>query len=139
MKVNISRSLILVLGMIFSLSLVSSCGSSKKKVIKSYTEDEVTVTAYGSKGYFKKGTNSFILKFVKDKKPFDAGKSVKFDFYMAPMPPSMPEMTNNIQISPTKKIGVYKAKGKLQMDGSWTVKIEYGDGKTMAFPVLARK
>ncbi len=139
MKVNMNRSLILVFGMIFSLSLVSACGSSKKKVIESYTEDGVTVTAYGSKGHFKKGNNSFILKFKKDGKPFDAGKNVKFNFHMVAMPPNMPPMTNDITISPTKKLGVYKGEGKLQMSGNWTVNIEYGDGKTMAFSISARK
>ncbi len=137
MKV-INRSMILVFGMIFSLSLVSACGSSKKKKITSYTEDGITVTAYGSKGYFKKGKNSFILKFEKDKKPFDAG-TVKFNFHMVAMPPNMPPMTNDITISSTKKPGVYKAEGKIQMDGNWTANIEYGDGKAMTFPISARK
>ncbi|GMT48683.1 MAG: hypothetical protein IEMM0008_0222 [bacterium] len=110
-------------------------------LIKSYTQDGVTASVYNTKGYsyFRKGNNEFALTFEKDGKPFNAGKNVKLNFYMPPMPPSMPEMTDVTTITPTDEKGVYKGKIKVQMGGNWTVNIQYGDGKTMSFPVRVKE
>ncbi len=139
MKINIYHTLFLAIAMVLSLSLADAFASSEGKKIISHTHDGVTVTAYNSMGHFHKGKNSFVLKFTKDGKPFDAGKNVKFYFHMPAMGTTMPEMRAPMTITSVKKTGVYKGKGTLSMAGKWTVHIEYGDGKTMAFNITARK
>ncbi len=114
--------------------------SDSLTLIKSYSQDIITVSVYNTKGYgyFRKGDNEFALTFKKDGKPFDAGKDVKLNFYMPAMPPTMPELTNIATITPTGEKGVYKGKVKIVMDGKWTVNIQYGDGETMSFSVKVK-
>ncbi len=111
------------------------------RLIHSHSQGVVTVSVYNTKGndYFQKGDNEFALTFIKGGKPFDAGKNVKLNFYMPPMPPTMPEIINNATITSTNEVGDYKGKVKIVMGGYWTVNIQYGDGKTISFPVMVKR
>ncbi len=109
-------------------------------LIHRHSQDLITVSVYSTKDndYFQKGKNEFALTFKNNGKPFDGGKNVKLNFYMPAMPPTMPEMTDRATITPTSEVGIYKGKVNLDMGGKWTVIIQYGDGKTISFPIIVK-
>ena len=68
----------IVRGLLVALVLVTAVAGSALaadlKVVKTQKAGDVTVSVRNESGQWKPGTNTFVLEFMKDKQPVDAGK-----------------------------------------------------------------
>lgn len=136
------------LGLLFLSALTlaactpSSSGGATGAVIGSGKSGggDLTVTLSNPRGRLSEGDNEFNVEFKNASgQTVDVG-AITLAFDMAAMG-SMAAMHNNAQLTTTQTPGIYQARAKVEMPGSWQVNITYkgpaGEGK-VSFPIQAK-